>query len=135
MIMARTRTHLDVRMIYVKSLALAAVVHSVGRSNELFEMLLNKQGLRRRIQRLSSHFLSVPAIIAKTDLIVTVPRSIADYYSRLENLRIVEPPINIKPYAIHQFWHARFHNDPALKWLREVTATLFTEPSSRRGRA
>jgi len=111
-----------------------AVVRSVGRSNELFETLLKKQGLRRRIQLLSSHFLSVPAIIAKTDLIVTVPRSIADYYSRLENLRIVEPPINIKPYAIHQFWHARFHNDPALKWLREVTSTLFTEPSARRGR-
>jgi DNA-binding transcriptional LysR family regulator len=110
-----------------------AVVHSVGRSNELFEMLLKKQGLRRRIQLLSSHFLSVPAIIAKTDLIVTVPRSIADYYARLENLRIVEPPINIRPYAIHQFWHARFHDDPALKWLRETAASLFTEPSTRAG--
>ncbi|WP_426441446.1 LysR family transcriptional regulator [Bradyrhizobium genosp. P] len=108
-----------------------AVVRSVGRSNELFEMLLKKQGLRRRIQLLSSHFLSVPAIIAQTDLIVTVPRSIADYYARIENLRIVEPPINIKPYAIHQFWHARFHKDPALKWLRESAASLFTEPSGQ----
>ncbi|QPF90673.1 LysR family transcriptional regulator [Bradyrhizobium commune] len=108
-----------------------AVVRSVGRSNELFEMLLKKQGLQRRIQLLSSHFLSVPAIISETDLIVTVPRSIADYYARLENLRIVEPPINIKPYAIHQFWHARFHKDPGLKWLRESVALLFTEPPNR----
>lgn len=104
-----------------------AVVHSVGRSNELFETLLKKQGLRRRIQLLSSHFLSVPAIIAATDLIVTVPRSIAEYYARLEKLRMVEPPINIRPYPIQQFWHTRFADDPALKWLRETTAALFVE--------
>lgn len=111
-----------------------AVVRSVGRSSELFETLLKKQGLRRRVQLLSSHFLSVPAIIAQTDLIVTVPRSIAEYYVRLENLRIVEPPINIKPYAIHQFWHARFHQDPAIRWLRETVTNLFTERSTRTGR-
>ncbi|WP_441252783.1 LysR substrate-binding domain-containing protein [Tardiphaga sp. 71_E8_N1_1] len=104
-----------------------AVVHSVGRSNELFETLLKKQGLRRRIQLLSSHFLSVPAIIAATDLIVTVPRSIAEYYARLEKLRMVEPTINIRPYPIQQFWQMGFADDPALKWLRETTASLFVE--------
>ncbi|KAI3606174.1 hypothetical protein D8I24_2167 [Cupriavidus necator H850] len=26
------------------------------------------------------------------------------YYTRFEDLRIVEPPINIKPYALKQFW-------------------------------
>src|SRR5439155_22516412 len=104
-----------------------AIVRSVGRSSELFETLLKKQGLRRRVQLLSSHFLSVPAIIAQTDLIVTVPRSIAEYYARLEKLRMVEPPINIRPYPIQQFWHMRFADDPALKWLREATASLFVE--------
>jgi DNA-binding transcriptional LysR family regulator len=104
-----------------------AVVHSVGRSNELFETLLKKQGLRRRIQLLSSHFLSIPAIIAATDLIVTVPRSVAEYYVGLEKLRMVEPPINIRPYPIQQYWHTRFADDPALKWLRQTTAALFVE--------
>jgi DNA-binding transcriptional LysR family regulator len=44
---------------------------------------------------------------------------------RLEKLRIVEPPINIKPIQIRQFWHPRFHADPAVRWLRESVARLF----------
>jgi len=102
-----------------------AVVRPMGRSHELFEALLKQKGYQRRVQLTSLHFLSVPAIIAKTDLIVTVPRSIADYYSGLENLRIVEPPVNIRPYALKQFWHPRYHSDPAVKWLRESVVKLF----------
>lgn len=101
------------------------VVHPMGRSHEFFEALLKEKGFARRVQLKTVHYLSVPSIIAVTDMIVTVPRSIADYYIRLENLRVVEPPINIKPHPIRQFWHPRFHNDPAVKWLRESTVRLF----------
>jgi DNA-binding transcriptional LysR family regulator len=102
-----------------------AVVHAMGRSHELFESLLKENGYQRRVQLMSMHFLSIPAIIAATDLIVTVPRSIADYYVRVEKLRIVEPPINIDPFAVKQIWHPRFHTDPAIKWLRESVVDLF----------
>ena len=102
-----------------------AVVTPLGRSGELFETMLKKEGLQRRVQLSSVHFLTVPAIIAATDMIVTVPRSIADYYTRLENLRMVEPPLNIKPYAVKQFWHPRFNADPAIRWLRESVVRLF----------
>lgn len=102
-----------------------AVVHPVGRSHELFEALLKEKGYVRRIQLMSGHFLSVPPIIAATDLIVTVPRAVADYYARLEKLRVVEPPINIPPYSVKQFWHPRYHSDVAVKWLRESVRLLF----------
>ena len=101
------------------------VVQQMGRSQEFFEALLKEKGFTRRIQLKTVHFLSVPSIIAVTDMIVTVPRSIADYYIRLEHLRVVEPPINIKPYPIRQFWHPRFHTDPAVRWLRESVVRLF----------
>ena len=102
-----------------------AVVTPMGRSGELFETKLKEMGLQRRVQLASVHFLTVPAIIATTDMIVTVPRSIADYYTRQENLRIIEPPISIKPYAVKQFWHPRFNADPAIRWLRESVVRLF----------
>jgi DNA-binding transcriptional LysR family regulator len=102
-----------------------AVVHPVGRSQELFEALLKEKGYTRRIQLKTAHFLSLPAIIAATDMIATVPMSIARYYMQLEDLRIVEPPVNIKPLPIRQFWHPRYHTDPAVRWLRESVARLF----------
>jgi DNA-binding transcriptional LysR family regulator len=108
-----------------------AVVIPMGRSGELFESMLKEKGYQRRVQLTSVHFLSAPAIVAATDMIVTVPRSIADYYTRVEKLRIVEPPINIRPYALKQFWHPRYHTDPALKWLREVVVDLFSTPDQR----
>jgi DNA-binding transcriptional LysR family regulator len=101
------------------------VVHPVGRTQEMFEALLKEKGYTRRVQLKTVHFLSVPSIIAATDMIVTLPQSLADYFIRFENLRIVEPPINIKPYPIRQFWHPRFHADPAVRWLRESVVRLF----------
>ncbi|WP_249225189.1 LysR substrate-binding domain-containing protein [Tardiphaga alba] len=108
-----------------------AVVHSVGRSNELFETLLRTRKLRRKVTLLSSHVLSLSAIIASADLIVTVPRSLAEYYVGIDNLRMVEPPINIQPYEISQFCHGRFDGDPAVKWLRTYVANLHQEKRSR----
>jgi DNA-binding transcriptional LysR family regulator len=107
-----------------------AVVHPKGLSEELFEALLKEKGLTRRVQLKTVNFLPVPSIIANTDMIVTVPRAIADYFVRIENLRVVDPPINIKPYPIRQFWHPRFHTDPAVRWLRESVVRLFGKASS-----
>ncbi|MGJ7542437.1 LysR family transcriptional regulator [Variovorax sp. LT1R16] len=108
-----------------------AVVIPMGRSGELFETLLKEKGYKRRVQLTSLHFLTVPAIVAATDMIVTVPRSIADYYTRIERLRIVEPPINIRPYALKQFWHPRYQSDAAVKWLRESVVELFGNDEHR----
>ena len=101
------------------------VVNPMGRSQEFFETLLKEKGYTRRVQLKTLNFLAVPSIIAATDMIVTVPRSLADYYIRMENLRLVEPPINHRPYPIRQFWHPRFHSDPAVRWLRETVVRLF----------
>jgi DNA-binding transcriptional LysR family regulator len=101
------------------------VVESQGRSSELFEALLKKQGLSRRVQLSLPHFMSVPAIIAQTDLIVTVPTPVAQYFHRFDNLRVFQPPVNIRSYAIKQYWHERYQADPAVRWIRQQTAALF----------
>jgi DNA-binding transcriptional LysR family regulator len=101
------------------------LVKPQGRSHDLFEMLLKKQGLRRRVQLLIPHFMSVPAIVAQTDLIVTVPDTLAEYFSRVEKLRVVRPPVSVARYAINQYWHERFHKDPAVQWVRKTAAQLF----------
>lgn len=104
-----------------------AVVEPEGRSHELFERLLKERGLTRRVQLNIPHFLSVPAIVAATDMIVTVPRAVAEYFVRFGEVRIVQPPINTQPYPLKQHWHARFNADPGLKWLRVLVAQTFIE--------
>ncbi|MGN5478103.1 LysR substrate-binding domain-containing protein [Cupriavidus basilensis] len=70
-----------------------AVVEPEGRSHELFERLLKSKGLSRRVQLSIPHFMSVPAIVASTDMIVTVPQAVAEYFVRFGEVRIrVQPP-------------------------------------------
>lgn len=104
-----------------------AVVEFEGRSHDLFERLLKSEGLSRRAQLTIPHFMSVPAVIAATDMIVTVPYAVAEYFIQHGELRMVYPPINTKSYAVKQHWHARFNTDPALKWLRGEIARIYME--------
>lgn len=92
---------------------------------ELFEARLKELGCTRRVCLRTANFLAVGAILAATDMIATVPRPIAEYYAGVENLRIVELPINIETFPVSMFWHPRLHADPAVCWLRESVLRLF----------
>jgi DNA-binding transcriptional LysR family regulator len=104
-----------------------AVVHQEGKSHEVFEEALLAQGLKRRVVLSIPHFLSIPLVIAESDLIVTVPYAIGMSFARMTDLRILRPPIQVAPAEVKQHWHARFHHDRVNRWLRSVVAELFID--------
>jgi len=105
-----------------------AVVRPDGREH-VFEQFIAQRGLRRRVLVELSHFMSLLPVIEGSDMVATVPRDLADVCLRYGALRIVEPPVKAPVIAVHQFWHARFHQDPALVWLRGLLRSLFTPPA------
>jgi DNA-binding transcriptional LysR family regulator len=102
-----------------------AVVMHEGRSQEIFERRMQQLGLERRILLRSPHFMSVPLLVATTDMITTVPRAVGTIYRKLAPIRLVEPPIEIPPFELKQLWHRRVHADPAIVWLRDLVSRLF----------
>ncbi len=40
----------------------------------------------------------------------------------------VKHPANLPEIAINLFWHAKQHQDPANRWLRELLLQLHTQP-------
>jgi hypothetical protein len=52
-----------------------AVVRAEGRSQEILEQCLEKKRIRRRAVLETSHFMSLPFILAHTELIATVPHA------------------------------------------------------------
>jgi hypothetical protein len=76
------------------------------------------EGLSARIAARVPHFLVVPMILARTDLIVTVSSRVAAVFARLGNFKVLKLPLH---------WHERFHQDPANRWLREVMTELYLE--------
>ena len=105
-----------------------AVVETAGTGHEAaVERAFARERLRRRIGLTIPHFMALPVVIAQTDLLVTVPRRLAQAFAGFPNIRLAESPIRIPSFEIKQHWHKRYHHDPANKWLRRTLADLFIE--------
>jgi DNA-binding transcriptional LysR family regulator len=105
-----------------------AVVHAEGRSQEIFERFLDRKKIRRKIVLLTPHFLSLPMVIARSDLVTTVPHALALYFSRLSpELVIVRLPFEIPGFDVKQHWHRKFNNDSRNRWIRKQVVQLFND--------
>jgi len=100
-------------------------VRDGSRRQEMFEAHLTKAGIHRNIVLQTSHYMSVSSIIERSDLIVVLPRTIANMYTHNLNVRMVEPPLDIPRYDLKQYWHARFHEAPRSVWLRRLIMSVF----------
>lgn len=45
------------------------------------------------------------------------------YFAELVPLRVLPPPIALPTYPEEAHWHARFDDDPAHRWLRNLLAS------------
>ncbi|WP_323123222.1 LysR family transcriptional regulator [Burkholderia alba] len=105
-----------------------AVVRAEGRSQEVLEKHLAKRRLQRRAVLETPHFMSLPFILSRTDLIATVPHAIGyAYAAEHASITLVEPPLPLPRFDLRQHWHRKFHNDPRIAWLRGVVAGLFND--------
>jgi DNA-binding transcriptional LysR family regulator len=78
---------------------------------------LEARGLQRRVALRVPHFLVAPAIVARTDLVLTVPRRVLDMVDT-SHLRIAKPPLPLGEFGVRQVWHRRAERDPGATWLR-----------------
>lgn len=85
----------------------------------LFQVL-ERQGLRRELAISVTHFLAVPEIIAATDYCATLPRLICNQIARDPRLKVLAAPVDLGTFPVEMAWHARYRNDPAHQWLRQL---------------
>lgn len=102
-----------------------AVVQASGRSQELFEREMARRRLKRRVVLRTPHFMSLPMIIAETDLIATVPRAVGQSFSKLTHIQLVNLPFPVSGYELRQYWHRLYNKDAGNQWLRGVIHELF----------
>ena len=95
---------------------------------------LAEKGLERRIALVVPHFLSAPFIVAKTEMLLSLPEKIARRFVGLAPLRILPVPMNLPDYRLVMIWHPLLEKDPAHRWLREqilgVCQSVLDEPSN-----
>jgi len=105
-----------------------AVVYGAGRTYEMFERHLRARKIHRRVALPTPHFMSIPFVISRSDLVVTVPHAVGIFVQRVHlNLRIVQPPIRTPRIDLKMHWHRNFHRDAKNQWLRRIVSSLFTD--------
>ena len=94
--------------------------------NELVDGALRSAGFARRIALSKTTFLGVPFLVARTDLVATLPLRVAERFAEMAPITIFEPPFPLRGLDIVMMWHDRTHNNPLHQWLRQLIAEVCT---------
>jgi DNA-binding transcriptional LysR family regulator len=104
-----------------------ALADASGMAHAVMEAELRKHGFGGTTRLIVPQFMVLPLVIANSDLRVLMPSRLAKAFALLVPIKILRPPLPLKPYDIRVYWHERFHQDPANRWLRRSFVELFRE--------
>ncbi len=102
-----------------------ALADASGYVHELLDRWLARQRVRRNVKLHVPHYLVLPLVIARSDLLAIMASRVAEVFAEIVPLKIMPPPTKVPAYDVKLFWHERFHREPANRWFRDfVSRTL-----------
>jgi DNA-binding transcriptional LysR family regulator len=90
----------------------------------LAESALRDLGIERNIEVTTETFVLGPMLVRGTRLMAVVHERIARELAPVAHCRILELPFALRPVTESMYWHPRYDDDPAHRWLRERIAAL-----------
>lgn len=91
-----------------------------GKPGGYLDDVLRDKGLQRVVARAVPYFVPALQLTAQTDYVLTVSERIAEKFAMDLGLKLLEVPIELRPYALSLLWHPRFDGDPGHRFLRDV---------------
>jgi len=88
---------------------------------------LSAKGIRRHFKLTVPHFVAVGHILSRTDMVATVPERYAQESLAPFGLKSAPLPVMLPEIAISLFWHAKYHKEPGVQWLRNVMFDTFSD--------
>ena len=88
---------------------------------------LDELGLRRSVALTTPRFLTVPFLVARAPVIVTMQARLARLFAAQFGLSLSPPPVELREVTVSLLWHASYDQDPAHIWLRELVTQLAVE--------
>jgi len=109
-----------------------AVVVSSGATHLIAERALKQQDVVRQIAVWLPSVVTLPKLIAGSDLLALLPRSVGMAVAAdAPGIVAHDSPLRLPSFSIAQYWHERQSRDTGLIWLREVLTQLFgDQPAS-----
>lgn len=92
-----------------------------GRGSPL-DIVLGSVKVRRRIELHVPYFLTIPVVVAQTDLLGTIPRRLAERFAASLQLQLAPLPFSMPPVQVSLIWHRQQEASQGLQWLRQQIA-------------
>lgn len=109
--------------------------HMLGRGGSSIETAIDAALAALKRQRKIGVWLpsaiSVPAVVARTDFLATIPAYVAHDFAPLLQLRILPVPVPLDDVRVGMYWHDRMHQNPPHKWLRQTVREVAGELGNR----
>jgi DNA-binding transcriptional LysR family regulator len=96
-----------------------ALVSPRGDTSGAVDRALADFGLQRRIALLVATYLALPAVLAASDLVATVPRRTARQIAAIAEIEIMPLAIDLS-VPVSMAWHRRAASEPAQIWFRSL---------------
>ncbi|HSV80516.1 MAG TPA: LysR family transcriptional regulator [Ramlibacter sp.] len=93
--------------------------------SDRIERALRGQNRARRVGMTLSSYLACPFAVGNSDLVATVPQSVAKALARQAGCVELEVPLALPMLTVSLYWHERHHRDPAHAWLRQAIGQMF----------
>lgn len=106
-----------------------AQVLSVGTGHGRVDERIDRQLAERRVRLRVPHFSALADVLEASDLVATVPEVFARRSAQRFQLAFRPHPLDLPPIEIRAFWHTKFHQDPANRWLRDSVVRQFGQAS------
>ncbi|SDY54132.1 DNA-binding transcriptional regulator, LysR family [Lysobacter sp. yr284] len=97
------------------------VAVSTRASGQVIEDLaLLNLGVQRQVALRCQGYHAACAVVAQSDLLLTMPAGLATRTAAYADLVRMKPPFALPAAQLHLYWHADSESDPANAWLRGV---------------
>jgi DNA-binding transcriptional LysR family regulator len=107
---------------------LAALPHAAARfpdsGSDPAAMALLRHGIAANVVLTTGGWLTLPFLVAGTDLVAAVPERLARRTGAAAGVMIVEPPLGIMELVEAAWWHPLHATDLPLTWLRGIVAEI-----------
>jgi DNA-binding transcriptional LysR family regulator len=80
---------------------------------------LARIGRSRRVRTTAPNFLAAMEIVARTNLITTLPESLLSIETAIGRFVTQKPPLKLDRFPISLVWHARHQESPRHIWVRQ----------------
>ena len=96
-----------------------------GRGTSNVDVALDKLSRQRQVALRVPHVSVIPQVLESVPYLATLPLRLAEVYLQRYDLKVYEPPVELKQLKVYQYWHSRQHHDPACIWLRSQIKGVF----------